>query len=71
MKRGKGKRERQVAIYLAKVLSGEKGKEKWRYFGIKGPAVSEVIKGIEEKLDQESRLRKEIESLRGRMLPEF
>ena len=71
LKRGKGKHERQVAIYLSKVLSGEKSKEIGRYFGIKGPAMSEVIKGIEGRLDEEVKLRKEIEYLRGKMITEF
>jgi hypothetical protein len=32
-------------------LSGQKSKEIGRYFGIKGPAVSEVIKVIEGRLE--------------------
>ena len=71
VRRGKGKRERQVAIYLSKVMSGETSKEVGRYFGIKGPAVSELIKGIEGKLEKEIRLKKEIESLKGHILTEF
>ena len=31
-----------------------------RYFGMKGPAVSEVAKGIEGRLEEEIQLRKEI-----------
>jgi hypothetical protein len=34
----------------------------WEILGIKGPAVSEVIKRIEGRLDEEIKLRKEIES---------
>jgi REP element-mobilizing transposase RayT len=71
VRRGKGKKERQVAIYLSKVMSGEKSKEIGRYFGIKGPAVSEVIKGVEGRLEGEIQLRKEIESLKGKMIIEF
>jgi DNA-binding MarR family transcriptional regulator len=56
---------------LAKILSGEKGKEIGRHFGIKGPAVSDAIKRIEARLDKESRLRRRIEFLKGKIVPEF
>jgi len=42
-----------------------------RYFWIKGPAVSEVIKGIEGRGDEEIQLRKEIESLKGKIIIRF
>jgi hypothetical protein len=69
--RVKGNEGRQVAIYLAKILSGEKGKEIGRYFGIKGPAVSDAIKRLEGRLEKESQLRETIEFLKGRLIPEF
>ena len=47
------------------------GKEMGRYFGTKGPAVSEVIKGIEGWWDEEIQPSKEIESLRGKIIIEF
>ena len=62
---------RIVAIYLAKILSGEKGKEIGHYFGIKGPAVSESIKSIEGRLDKEIQLRERVEFLKARILSEF
>jgi len=68
VKREKGNEGRQVAIYLAKILSGEKGKEIGRHFGIRGPAVSEAIKRIEGRLETESELRERVESLRERIL---
>lgn len=68
---GKGRRERQVAIYLSKVLSRQRGKEIGRYFGIKGPAVSGVINGIEGRLEEEIKLRREIEYLRDKLITEF
>ena len=40
--------DRQVAIYLSKVMSGQASKKIGRYFGIKEPAVSKVVKWIEE-----------------------
>jgi len=69
--RVKGNEGRQVAIYLAKILSGERGKEIGRYFGIKGPAVSDTIKRMEGRLDKESQLRKTIEFLKGKIVPEL
>jgi REP element-mobilizing transposase RayT len=71
VERVRGNEGRQVAIYLAKILSGEKGKEIGRHFGIKGPAVSDAIKRIEGRLEKESQLRERIEFLRRRILPEF
>jgi len=65
----KGNEGRQVAIYLAKILSGEKGKEIGRHFGIKGPAVSDAIKRIEGRLEKESYLRERIECLKQRIIP--
>lgn len=70
VERVRGNEGRQVAIYLAKILSGEKGKEVGRYFGIKGPAVSDAIKKIEGRLDKESQLRERIEFLKGRIVPD-
>jgi chromosomal replication initiation ATPase DnaA len=64
VKRGKNKPERQIAIYLSKVLSGKKNKEVGKYFGIKGPAVSEVIKSIEGRLENEKVMKKDIERLK-------
>jgi hypothetical protein len=43
------------------ILSGQKSKEIGRYFGIKGPEVSEVIKVIEGRLSEEIKLIREIE----------
>jgi REP element-mobilizing transposase RayT len=71
VERGSGNEGRQVAIYLVKILTGEKGKEIGRYFGIKGPAVSDAIKRIERRLDKEIHLSERIEFLKGRIVPEF
>lgn len=70
LKRGKGKRERQIAIYLSKILSGKKNVEVGKFFGIKGPAVSGAIKAIEERLDKEKKLKKEIEGLKENLISE-
>ncbi len=71
VERAKGNEGRQEAIYLAKIMTGEKGKEIGRYFGIKGPAVSDAIKRIGGRLDRERGLRERIEFLKGRIVPEF
>lgn len=70
LRRGKEKHERQIAIYLSKILSGKKNKEIGSYFGIKGPAVSRTLKAMEERLDKERKLREEIERLKGRVINE-
>jgi len=71
VERGRGNEGRQVAIYLAKMLSGGKGKEIGQYFGIKGAAVSDAIKRIERRLDKESQLRDRIGFLKGKIFSEF
>lgn len=70
LRRGKGKRERQIVIYLSKVLSSKKSIEVGNYFGIKGPAVSGVMKAIEGKLEKEKKLKKEIERLKEKIISE-
>lgn len=69
-KRGKGRRDRQIAIYLSKVMSGEKNIEIGNIFGIKGPAVSGVIKAVEGRLDGEERLKREIGQIKERIINE-
>jgi chromosomal replication initiation ATPase DnaA len=68
LKRGKDNRERQIAIYLSKILSGKKNIEVGRFFGVKGPAVSGAIKAIEGRLDKEKKLKKAIEGLKERLI---
>lgn len=70
LKRGKGNREKQVALYLSKILSGQKNIEVGNYFGIKGPAVSGVIKAVEEILRREKALRIEVEQLKEKVINE-
>ena len=67
---GKGKRERQIAIYLSKTLSGEGNREIGRRFGIKGPAVSGVIKTIEGEMKAGSGLKSEMEQIRRQIINE-
>ena len=42
-----------------------------RYFGIKGPAVIQGIKGVEGRLEMQRKLREEIEYLGGKLINEF
>jgi putative transposase len=62
--------ERGMAIYLSKLLSGKKNIEIGNYFGIKGPAVSNVIKTMEGRIERERKLKKEIELVKGKILNE-
>jgi hypothetical protein len=59
------------SLSIWKILSDGKGKEIGHYFGTKGPAVSDIIKRIEVRLDKERQLRERIESLKGKILSEF
>lgn len=70
LKRGKGKYERQIAIYLSKVLSGKKNIAIGNCFGIKGPAISGIMKAIEERLKQDQNIKKEAEHLKGMLINE-
>jgi REP element-mobilizing transposase RayT len=63
LKRGKEKPERQIGIYLSKILSGKKNVEIGKFFGIKGPAVSGVMRTIEGRLENDKKLRQEIAHL--------
>jgi putative transposase len=70
--RGKGKIERQLAIYMTKVYSNKRtNKEIGEYFGIRGPAVSGILKAVESRMMKDKVLRKDIEFLTERMKNEF
>jgi len=71
LKKGKkGKKERQIAIYLSKALSGERNIAIGNCFGIKGPAISGIIKAMEERLKQDRKIKRETEHLRGMLINE-
>lgn len=61
-------RERRITIYLAKILSGAKNSEVGRHFNVKGEAVSAVAKGIEDDLRRSLQLRRELKTLKTRIL---
>ncbi len=63
LKKGKNRSERQAAIYLSKVLSGKKNIEVGRYFGIKGSAVSETLKAVEQRMIEDEMFQRDIKKL--------
>ena len=66
-RRGKGKPEREAAVYVAKAATGKTNGEIGVYFGIKGSAVSEIIKRVERRFDQDVRFRQKIGALKDRL----
>ena len=62
--------KRGVAIYLAKTFSGRKNTDIGRYFGIKGPAVSNMMAMIERRMEREETLNQEVAQLRARVINE-
>jgi REP element-mobilizing transposase RayT len=72
IRRGKGKSERQAAIYLMKALSGKKtNSEIGNFFGIKGPAVSVAAKSIEERIQKDKVLKRDIQILKETLTIKF
>lgn len=70
LKKGKGKEERQTAIYVSKIMSNTKNREIGRYFGIKGSTVSETLKRVETRIKRERKFKKEIEVLKKQVIVE-
>jgi REP element-mobilizing transposase RayT len=68
LKKGKNRSERQAAIYLSKVLSGKKNIEVGRYFGIKGSAVSETLKTVEQRMIEDEMFQRDIKKLKGMII---
>jgi chromosomal replication initiation ATPase DnaA len=62
--------ERGMVIYLSKVLSGKKNIEIGDYFGIKGSAVSNVIRAMEDRIETEKKLKKAVEGIKERFINE-
>ncbi|MCK6469259.1 MAG: hypothetical protein L6Q53_13845 [Candidatus Brocadia sinica] len=70
LRKGKGKRERQAAIYVSKIMSNAKNTEIGRYFGIQGSTVSEALKRVETRIKREGKFRKELEVLKKQFVIE-
>ncbi|MBO1223308.1 MAG: transposase [Candidatus Scalindua sediminis] len=68
LKKGKGKEERQTALYLSKIMSNTKNIEIGRYFGIKGSTVSEALKRVETRIKRDKKFQKEIEALKKQLI---
>jgi len=62
------RRERRIAIYLSKVLSGKKHSEVGNHFGIKVAAVSNVLREMETRLETDTDLKKDVRKIRERLL---
>jgi len=60
-------RQRKIAIYLCKTLSGKKNIEVGRTFGITIQAVTNALRGIERMGEEDEKIKKEIEALRKKM----
>jgi putative transposase len=70
--RGKGKIERKLAVYIIKIHNSKMtNKEIGAYFGIRGPAVSGIIKAVERRMMKDKGLRMDMELLTERMNNEF
>ena len=61
-------RERRIAIYLSKMLSGKKHKDVGDHFGIKAAAVSNALKEIEARLETENDLKEAVRAIRQGLL---
>lgn len=57
-------RQRKIALYLCKTLSGAKNSEIGRMFGITAQAVTNAIRDIEKIKEKEKRLEREIVSIK-------
>jgi chromosomal replication initiation ATPase DnaA len=58
------KKQRKMAIYLSKTLSGEKNVKVGRIFGITLQAVTNVVRDIERQREENRKLSKEITRLK-------
>ena len=57
-------RQRKIAIYLSKTLSGKKNVEVGRIFGITLQAVTNAVRDIERLKEENKKINKEIEAIR-------
>jgi REP element-mobilizing transposase RayT len=60
-------RQRKIAIYLCKTLSGKKNIEVGRTFGITLQAVTNAVRDIERMGEEDKKIKKEIEAIRKKM----
>ncbi len=59
--------ERKIAIYLAKIGSGQRNSSVAVHFGITTQAVTNVLTGMEKELERSAGVREEIEGIKGKM----
>ena len=55
---------RKVAVYLSKVLSGEKNAGIGSVFGITIQAVTNALRGVEKRIEEDNRFNSEIKRLK-------
>lgn len=60
-------RQRKIAIYLCKILSGKKNIEVGRIFGITLQAVTNAVRNIERMSEKDKKIIKEIEAIKKKM----
>jgi hypothetical protein len=60
-------RQRKIAIYFCKILSGKKNIEVGRTFGITLQAVTNALRDIERMREEDKKIEKEIEAIRKEM----
>ncbi len=66
--RGRGKPEREMAVYVAKAVTGKTNREIGAFGEIKGSAVSEVIRREERKFEKDEYFRQEILELKDSLV---
>ena len=57
--------ERKIAVYLSKVLSGEKNAEIGAMFGITIQAVTNAVRSVENRMAEDGKFDSEVMSLKG------
>ena len=60
-------RQRKIAVYLCKTLSGKKNIEVGRIFGITLQAVTNALRGVEKMMEEDRELRKDIALIKKSM----
>ena len=64
-RRRRAEGQRKIAVYLSKVLSGEKNAEIGSMFGITIQAVTNVVRRVEKRMGEDNRFGSEVRRLKG------
>ena len=57
--------QRKIAVYLSKVLSGEKNAEVGAVFGVTIQAVSNAVRGVERRMEEDIKFSSEVMKVKG------